>query len=222
MYYGKEQEKQVLKYLQTRDEKLYHKEIHGLLKKIAYGVATRMKMKPYSLYQSEAVKAGCVSLLWEKLVSNYDPDNGRSYSYLTAVAQNYYCSVWRVYHRKTRTLYKSSQEIERLWISNHNPSLYTNVRSQIGSIEEFRIREENKKERVDLALQIAKEIGLRRNGTYDAKVAKAIEILLSDPASIGAFNKKALYLYMREITGLNTKKIVHVLNKARKKYAQKI
>ena len=33
------------------------------------------------------------------------------------------------------------------------------------------------------------------------------------------FNKKAIYLYMREITGLNTKQIVSCLKKMREKYA---
>jgi hypothetical protein len=31
-------------------------------------------------------------------------------------------------------------------------------------------------------------------------------------------NKKAVYLYLRELTGLNTKQIVSQLNKMRKKY----
>ena len=35
---------------------------------------------------------------------------------------------------------------------------------------------------------------------------------------IEIFNKKAIYLYMREITGLNTKQIVSCLNKMRVKY----
>ncbi len=35
---------------------------------------------------------------------------------------------------------------------------------------------------------------------------------------IEIFNKKAIYLYLREITGLNTKQIVSCLNKMREKY----
>ena len=35
---------------------------------------------------------------------------------------------------------------------------------------------------------------------------------------IEILNKKAIYLYMREITGLNTKQIVTNLNKMRAKY----
>ena len=52
----------------------------------------------------------------------------------------------------------------------------------------------------------------------EKKVYEAIKILLSSPDDIEIFNKKAIYLYIREITGLNTKQIVNNLNKMRKRY----
>jgi hypothetical protein len=53
----------------------------------------------------------------------------------------------------------------------------------------------------------------------EEKVLKAVKILLQDkdnPELI--FNKKAIYLYIREMTGLNTKQVVNNLNKLRSKY----
>jgi hypothetical protein len=41
---------------------------------------------------------------------------------------------------------------------------------------------------------------------------------LSSSEDIEIFNKKAVYLYLRELTGLNTKQIVTQLNKMRAKY----
>ena len=52
----------------------------------------------------------------------------------------------------------------------------------------------------------------------EKKVLEAIKILLSNPDDIEIFNKKAIYLYIREITGLNTKQVVNNLNKLRQKY----
>ena len=52
----------------------------------------------------------------------------------------------------------------------------------------------------------------------DKKVLEAVRILLENSHDIEIFNKKAIYLYMREITGLNTKQIVNSLNKMRAKY----
>ena len=52
----------------------------------------------------------------------------------------------------------------------------------------------------------------------DLKVYKAITVLFESKDDIEIFNKKAIYLYLREITGLNTKQIVNSLKKFRKKY----
>ena len=52
----------------------------------------------------------------------------------------------------------------------------------------------------------------------ERKVYEAIRIVLNSVDEIEIFNKKAIYLYLREITGMNTKQIVTQLNKFRKKY----
>ena len=52
----------------------------------------------------------------------------------------------------------------------------------------------------------------------DLKVYKAIVVLFESKEDIEIFNKKAIYLYLRELTGLNTKQIVNSLKKFRKKY----
>ena len=52
----------------------------------------------------------------------------------------------------------------------------------------------------------------------EIKVYKAIIMLFKESESIEIFNKKAIYLYMREITGLNTKQVVNNLKKFRHKY----
>ena len=54
----------------------------------------------------------------------------------------------------------------------------------------------------------------------ERKTVQAIEILFQESQNIEIFNKKAIYLYIREITGLNTKQVVSSLNKIRKRYAE--
>jgi len=53
----------------------------------------------------------------------------------------------------------------------------------------------------------------------ERKVYEAIKIILNSVEEIEIFNKKAVYLYLRELTGLNTKQVVSQLNKLRKKYS---
>ena len=60
-----------------------------------------------------------------------------------------------------------------------------------------------------------KDLKLREN---ERKVLDAIQTLFNNIEDIDIFNKKAIYLYMREITGLNTKQIVSNLNRLREKY----
>ena len=52
----------------------------------------------------------------------------------------------------------------------------------------------------------------------EKKVLMAVRILLDSADQIEIFNKKAIYLYLRELTGLNTKQVVNNLNKLRKRY----
>ena len=52
----------------------------------------------------------------------------------------------------------------------------------------------------------------------EKKVLGAIKILLSEPDAIEIFNKKAIYLYIREITNLNTKQVLNSLNRFRVDY----
>ena len=54
----------------------------------------------------------------------------------------------------------------------------------------------------------------------ERRVIEAIKILMQDPDGIEIFNKKAIYLYIREITGLNTKQIVTNLQKVRMRYLE--
>ena len=52
----------------------------------------------------------------------------------------------------------------------------------------------------------------------EKKVYEAIRQILKEPDNIEIFNKKAIYLYMREMTGLSTKQIVIGLKKFKMKY----
>ena len=52
----------------------------------------------------------------------------------------------------------------------------------------------------------------------EKRVYDAMMILFEDAENIEIFNKKAIYLYVREITGLNTKQVVNNLNKLRVRY----
>ena len=88
-------------------------------------------------------------------------------------------------------------------------------------IKKFEANYLTKREKDDFWLKLWEEIDswgtddMREN---EKKVYEAIKIVLSSSEDIEIFNKKAVYLYLRELTGLNTKQIVTQLNKMRAKY----
>ena len=52
----------------------------------------------------------------------------------------------------------------------------------------------------------------------EKRIIAAVKILLENVQDIEILNKKAVYLYLREMTGLKTKQIVNTLNKMRHRY----
>jgi len=54
--------------------------------------------------------------------------------------------------------------------------------------------------------------------TNDLRVLHAIKNILENPDDVEILNKKAIFLYLRELTGLNTKQIATSLKKYREKY----
>ena len=80
---------------------------------------------------------------------------------------------------------------------------------------------EVRREKEEFWVSFYQEVDSWDTGTLKAnehKVLQAIKILFESSDDIEIFNKKAVYLYMREITGLNTKQIVNSLNKMRIRY----
>ena len=120
MYFGKEQEKLIRQYIETKDERLYEKHIDPLLNSIAYGVRGRYGFKPVAYYTSPGVINGCKSLLWEKLINNFDPSkNKKAFSYLTRVAHHYFCGVARKIKMSTRILRLVAREADVIWNLQH-------------------------------------------------------------------------------------------------------
>ena len=66
-------------------------------------------------------------------------------------------------------------------------------------------------------IKLWEQLPVRNN---EKRVIQAIRILFEESDNIEIFNKKAIYLYIREITGLNTKQVVSSLNRIRARYRE--
>ncbi|MAG25964.1 hypothetical protein CMI47_10335 [Candidatus Pacearchaeota archaeon] len=140
------------------------------------------------------------------ILDKYDPNKGsKAFSYFSVITKNWFI------HKVKRQQKRNRREIgfemlpkrfEEEFLSTDDSYLTYREEEEFWA---FFFKE----------LQSWDESQMKEN---DLKVYKAINILFESKEDIDIFNKKAIYLYLREITGLNTKQVVNSLKKFRKKY----
>jgi len=140
------------------------------------------------------------------ILDKYDPNKGsKAFSYFSVITKNWFI------HKVKRQQKRNKREIDYDNISKAYEEEFLSTNESYVTV-----REEE-----EFWTSFYKELSswdtsqMKEN---DLKVYQAITILFESKEDIDIFNKKAIYLYLREITGLNTKQIVNSLKKFRKKY----
>ena len=140
------------------------------------------------------------------ILDKYDPNKGsKAFSYFSVITKNWFI------HKVKRQQKRNKREID---YDNISKAYEEEFLSTNESYLSNRIEEEFWKS----FFEELKSWDTSQMKENDLKVYKAINILFESKEDIDIFNKKAIYLYLREITGLNTKQIVNSLKKFRKKY----
>jgi len=206
-YFTKVHENAIVKYAATEDRelrtKLYIEYIQPafdqMVDKIIY--TYRFTTLPNIDYLKEDCKIWLTTIL-----NKYDPSKGtKAFSYFSVVTKNWFI------HKVKRNQKRNRTEVF--------------IEDMLNELDEDLISKEptylKKRSEIEFWLSLHKEINtwdsfmLKEN---EKKVLMAVRILLDSADTIEIFNKKAIYLYLREITGLNTKQVVNNLNKLRKRY----
>ena len=140
------------------------------------------------------------------ILDKYDPSKGsKAFSYFSVITKNWFI------HKVKRQQKRNKREVDFDNISkNYEEEFLSTNESYVSN----RVEEEFWK----LFYEELKSWDSSQMKDNDLKVYQAIIILFESKEDIEIFNKKAIYLYLREITGLNTKQIVNSLKKFRKKY----
>jgi len=140
------------------------------------------------------------------ILDKYDQSKGsKAFSYFSVITKNWFI------HQVKKTSKQRSREVEYDTLPSETKLKY------MASYNDYDERRE-KEEFWGLLWEEIDSWDVPNLKPNEKKVLEAIRILLSSSDNIEIFNKKAIYLYMREITGLNTKQIVNNLNKMRVKY----
>jgi hypothetical protein len=140
------------------------------------------------------------------ILNKYDPSRkSKAFSYFSVITKNWFI------HKVKQNSKKLKRDVQ-----------YENITNEI-ELKELVTENlyEKEREQSEFWMHLFKEIKEWENlklKDNERKVLEAIKILFDSVDEIEIFNKKAIYLYMREITGLNTKQIVNNLNRIRKKY----
>ena len=140
------------------------------------------------------------------ILDKYDQSKGsKAFSYFSVITKNWFIhKVKQTAKRSKREVdYEDAlKEVDEEKIVCYNPYLKDQEREDFWKKLNFEI---NSWEIDDM----------KEN---ERKVYNAVRVILGSVDNIDIFNKKAVYLYLREITGLNTKQVVSQLNKLRIKY----
>jgi hypothetical protein len=207
VYFTKDTEDAIVRYNETHDpeqrEKIFIEYIAYPLDKIAENVINRFKF-PYVHHSFDDIKKQVVSFLVTNL-PKYSKDKGKAFSYFSVIAKNYL-----IYHNNNG--YK--EEKRSLSIHDYdNESMSDDT--LIGNLEAPDEHEhDDNREFTKLMVEywegnVTRHFKKRR----DIDIANAVIELFRRAENIENFNKKALYLMIREITDCKTGYITKVVNK---------
>tara|TARA_R100001510_G_C7639650_1_gene197368 strand:- start:371 stop:1099 length:729 start_codon:yes stop_codon:yes gene_type:complete len=143
------------------------------------------------------------------ILNKYNPDRGsKAFSYFSVVTKN-----WFIHKVKTNSKkIKKEVSFENL-VQNGGPDILGTTDSSESYLSQ-RIE-------VEFWNTLLENLEKWDNGNLkknEKVVLDAVKVLLHNIEDIEIFNKKAVYLYLRELTGLNTKQVVNNLNKLRERY----
>ena len=141
------------------------------------------------------------------ILDKFDPTKGsKAFSYFSVITKNWFI------HKVKKQQKRNRKEVDYGTISKR-------YEEEFLSTTESYVTNREEEEFWKLFYGELKSWDTTQMKENDIKVYKAINILFESKEDIEIFNKKAIYLYLREITGLNTKQIVNSLKKFRKKYS---
>jgi hypothetical protein len=142
------------------------------------------------------------------ILDKFDPAKGsKAFSYFSVITKNWF--IHKVKKNSTQTKREVLLEEVKNSASHEHLVTYNDY---------YKLRNEK-----EFWLSLHGEISMwstENLKTNERKVLEAIKILFENSEDIEIFNKKAIYLYLREITGLNTKQVVNNLNKLRVRYRE--
>ena len=206
-YFTKVHEQAIIYYVATDDmeerERLYRDFIGPAFDELVDKIVYTYKFT--TLPNIDSLRDECKVWL-TTILNKYDPNKGsKAFSYFSVVTKN-----WFIHKVK-----KNSVQVKR---EIYYDDLNKELESKYVMNDESYVKSREDNEFWRFLYEEINSWNSTNMKTNEEKVYKAVMVLFESTNDIEIFNKKAIYLYIRELTGLNTKQVVNNLNKMRSRY----
>ena len=206
MYFGQKTQDAIVKYnsMEPGDperNKLFADSIYYPIRKIAENL-----IHTYKFYYFDEPTEQVIEEVVSNMVINmhkYKQDKGKAFSYFSVVAKNYLIL-------NNNKNYKMGKIHDQLDVMDYNRD--TNAENNMDNVTDFKL--EVFKQMMEYWEENIFKIFKKKK---DIAVVDALLYLMRNNKSIENFNKKALYILIREMSGSNTQHITRVINVMKRK-----
>lgn len=208
-YFTKEHENAILEYCETdcarRKTEIYVTMLQPAFSEMVDKIVFTYKFT--TLPNIDILRDECKVWLMT-ILDKFQPDRGhKAFSYFSVITKNWFI------HKVKKQQRKNQREL----VFDKVPKAYE---EEYLSTDDSWLTDKIQEEFWNSFYESMKGWDLEELKGNDERVYKAIMVLFESKDDIEIFNKKAIYLYLREITGLNTKQVVNSLNKFRGYYKE--
>lgn len=207
IYFSKATENAVVRYNKSESQlernRIFQQELMEPFRKLSENIINTFKFSYFDDDKMENIQQEVVSFMVEK-IHQYDPTKGKAFSYFSIIAKNYLILTNNMNWKRLRV----HDGIDAIDVDRNFHS-------------EFREIEKNAENREFLRMLVIfweNNVSAFFKRERDRKIAEAVLEILRKVDSLEEFNKKHLYIQVREICPCKTQQITKVINIMRKNY----
>jgi hypothetical protein len=201
-YFTSETEDYIVKYNESTDHeyraKIFTDHIYLPFYKLAENIIHTFKFYYTDVERIEDLKHEVVSVLLEQKIDKFDPTNGaKAYSYFGTIVKRWLINYNNINYKKLKQI-GSFSDIEESYETTSDPDS-PNARTLSSFIDEW-------------VVEMYNEIDYMFTKSDELKIADAVLTIFKTRNDLDIFKKKALYIYIREMTDCETPQLTKVLN----------
>ena len=210
-YFTKETEEYIVRINESEDQtyrsKIFTEHIYYPFYKLAENIIHTFKFYYTDVDKIEDLKHEIVSVLYEEKIMKFDPTNGaKAYSYFGTIVKRWLINYNNKNYKKLKQIgqfddmedsYKQAYDVDHSYAKSLSDFIDTWVDETYLIIDELFVKEQDK------------------------RIADAVLTIFKTRHDLDIFKKKALYIYIREMTDCDTPNLTKVINVLKARFREK-